>query len=224
MSEAMRLREMLEPLPEPLPDKSSIESIDPRPDLSADSGLWVRLLNLAAQHSSSSLYDALYTMRQKGTRLKRRPNNLNGNNGRKNYNYALRPEVGVTNCWKSVAEYKATAAKLLNPHREQVIQLLEDLSEQLTHDLKSEDQDIRAMAMLDIQGFFAIKTEGEDFNGEKIYFVRDKQAVKQIPEAGAVFYTLEELQILIASSPLSKTGLKKIHTAKKIFGGTILYG
>ncbi len=80
------------------------------------------------------------------------------------------------------------------------------------------------MAMLDIQGFFAIKTEGEDFNGEKIYFVRDKQAVKQIPEAGAVFYTLEELQILIASSPLSKTGLKKIHTAKKIFGGTILYG
>ena len=57
------------------------------------------------------------------------------------------------------------------------------------------------MAMLDIQGFFAIKTEGEDFNGEKIYLVRNKQAAKQIPDTNAVFYTLEELQILIAGSP-----------------------
>jgi len=180
---------------------------DPRPDLVKDSGLWIRLLTLAAREFPA-LCEPLESMRKNGTRLKK----LN-----KGGKYGLRPQVG-RGCWKNAAAYKEKAAQLLKPHHKQLVDLLSRFAVQVARELSSPDEDERFQAKLEINGIVAIKI----LDGEIVYFVRDKWAAAEarIPKQ-AVIYTLEELKLL-ADSQLDKTGLKKLHEAKKAFNGTII--
>ena len=94
-------------------------TVDPRPDLNDDSAIWTELLKLAMSRHGEELAGILHGFRCGGTRIKR------GRNG-----YVLRPDVDPTGtvAWPSVEEYEAMRDKYLAPWREQVTELLKEVS------------------------------------------------------------------------------------------------
>jgi len=90
---------------------------DPRPDLTSDSKLWTRLLQLA-EKESPYLPGILHGFRCEGTRIKK------GQKG-----YALRPDIDPAgdSAWISKREYDEEKQKWLNPYRQEIVQLLKKL-------------------------------------------------------------------------------------------------
>ena len=68
------------------------------------------------------------------------------------------------------------------------------------------------------RGVVAMRSETLD--GEIIYFARDEKAAEQVSDSAAV-YTLKELLVIVQNPP-GKEDLKRIHTAKKLFNGTVV--
>lgn len=191
--------------------------IDPRPEV-PDSPLWQRLLTLMSQACCSYtpyavLHEPLLTIRQGGTTLKRLDNGA----------YGLRPQIG-RGCWENATAYKAKATELLQPHHEQLVELLQAftirVNAELEHIRKHGTQEEIIATHLEIVGFCGI--ESKVLDGEIIYFARDKHSADQVPKAAAV-YTLDELRVLV-DKPLENEVFKKLHGAKKIFSGTVLNG
>lgn len=92
---------------------------DPRPDLQEDHQLWIRLLELAMKRYGEELAGILNGFRCGGTRLKQ---------GKKGY--ILRPDVDPTGkvAWESTDEYERMKSKYLEPWRNEVAELLKELS------------------------------------------------------------------------------------------------
>lgn len=182
-----------------------VNAADPRPDLTEDSTMWTRFLALA-EKKYSALFEPLNTMRQNGTRLKKL------NTGE----YGLRPQVGE-GCWSSNEVYRSKAAELLKPHHDSLVQLLKEFTAVISDELAGAPQWVRIRHALNERGICAVKSGV--LNGEVIYFARDGPAAAGAPEK-AVVYTLGELRQLVASPP-DEAGLRQLHEAKKVFGGTI---
>lgn len=116
--------------PEPIPDEifiidqkyipivdSGIYYEDPRPDLEEDSNLWCQAF-AAADNYGEQLKKSLWDMRKGGTRIIR---------GKKSF--ILRPEIdpqGVRG-WPDQATYEKWRDRLLKPHQNQIVQILQGL-------------------------------------------------------------------------------------------------
>ncbi len=205
---------------------------DPRPDLSADSELWTRLLSLSAQpqrccpeqrypeHNCLELPEltkSLLIMRQNGTRLKKLDSG----------DYGLRPQIRKSKggksqkgqgCWKDAAAYRQMAAELLKPHHEQLVELLKEFTAAITSEINSMPEWEKVQHALSEHGICAIFSE---VLNENVYFAQDQQIAAGAPKS-AVVYTLDELRLLLANPPPNENELKKIHEIKKVFNGTIL--
>ncbi len=182
---------------------------DPRPDMTEDSGLWIRLLDLAEQYHPG-LAESLVQMRQHGTRLKKLPAG----------GYGLRPQVSKA-YWPSVEAYKAKAAKLLKPYHKELTGLLGRLSDQIQQELNSPDPAVRAAAQIDIYGCCAVKSR---ILNDVVYFARDPGAASRVrsKKFSAAVYMMKELQVLTTMDPeISIENLRQLNQAKKIFGGEI---
>lgn len=98
---------------------------DPRPDLAANSTLWVTFLTLAAQESKQ-LFANLHGFRCAGTRL------VKATSGQLAGMYVLRPDIDPTGdrAWESLDLYKEFKQKYLKPMETQLLKVLGELNKQ----------------------------------------------------------------------------------------------
>lgn len=91
--------------------------MDPRPDLTKDSALWTKLLQLV-QGKDPFLAGVLHGFRCMGTRLHFRKNG-----------YVLRGDTAPDGlyAWTSLQEYDEEKEKWLGPHREKLVELLRQI-------------------------------------------------------------------------------------------------
>lgn len=108
------------------PVQGSNGVVDPRPDLSEDSSLWVSFLTLAARESQQ-LFEALHGFRCCGTRL------IQATSGPLAGMYVLRPDIDPTgaDAWMSQEEYETWKAKYLKPLEPQLLKVLKQLNQQV---------------------------------------------------------------------------------------------
>lgn len=108
------------------PVQGSNGVVDPRPDLSEDSSLWVLFLTLAARESQQ-LFEALHGFRCCGTRL------IQATSGPLAGMYVLRPDIDPTgaDAWMSQEEYETWKAKYLKPLEPQLLKVLKQLNQQV---------------------------------------------------------------------------------------------
>lgn len=95
------------------------EFADPRPDLKADSELWVKLLASSWNKDNADLFFTLHGFRCNSLRLVRGSES-----------YVLRPEFDALSGWDNEQDYRACRDKYLLPHKVE----LEGLLRSLTHD------------------------------------------------------------------------------------------
>lgn len=107
------------------PVQGSNGVVDPRPDLSEDSSLWVSFLTLAARESRQ-LYANLHGFRCAGTRL------VKATSGQLAGMYVLRPDIDPTGdrAWESLDLYKEFKQKYLKPMETQLLKVLGELNKQ----------------------------------------------------------------------------------------------
>lgn len=108
------------------PVQGSNGVVDPRPDLSEDSSLWVSFLTLAAQESQQ-LFEALHGFRCCGTRL------VQAASGPLAGMYVLRPDIDPTgaDAWTSLDEYEKWKTKYLKPLEPQLLKALKQFNQQV---------------------------------------------------------------------------------------------
>ena len=108
------------------PVQGSNGVVDPRPDLSEDSSLWVSFLTLAARESQQ-LFEALHGFRCCGTRL------VQAASGPLAGMYVLRPDIDPTgaDAWMSQEEYETWKAKYLKPLESQLLKVLKQFNQQV---------------------------------------------------------------------------------------------
>lgn len=107
------------------PVQGSNGVVDPRPDLSEDSSLWVSFLTLAARESRQ-LYANLHGFRCAGARL------VKATSGQLAGMYVLRPDIDPTGdrAWESLDLYKEFKQKYLKPMETQLLKVLGELNKQ----------------------------------------------------------------------------------------------
>lgn len=108
------------------PVQGSNGVVDPRPDLSEDSSLWVSFLTLAARESQQ-LFEALHGFRCCGTRL------VQAASGPLAGMYVLRPDIDPTgaDAWTSQEEYETWKTKYLKPLEPQLLKVLKQFNQQV---------------------------------------------------------------------------------------------
>lgn len=94
------------------------ELADPRPDLKADSELWVKLLESSWNPDNADLFFILHGFRCNSLRLVR------GSQG-----YVLRPEFDEHSGWQDEQDYRECRDKYLVPHKVELERLLRGLGE-----------------------------------------------------------------------------------------------
>ncbi len=100
-----------EPKPTTLNDLGPVAT-DPRPDLAADSDLWVCLLAESTKYADRRLYDNLYALRKVGTVISKVGGKLK-----------FRPVIGQGG-WRSEADYKGVINSWLINHGPRLVTML----------------------------------------------------------------------------------------------------
>ena len=102
--------------------------------------------------------------------------------------------------------------------------LIKQFKDEIIVRLTAEQEESRVMsekidAMLENKGYAYLFSE---VLGEKLIFADNEITAKQLSEeSDLVIYTMDELSVLCKDKSLTLEGLKRIHEAKKLFGGII---
>lgn len=104
--------EIDEPKPTTLSDFGPVAT-DPRPDLAADSDLWMCLLAESTKYPDRRLHDNLYALRKVGTVIE----TIDGK-------HKLRPVIGQGG-WRSEADYRGVINSWLINHGPKLVAMLE---------------------------------------------------------------------------------------------------
>ena len=103
--------------------------------------------------------------------------------------------------------------------------LIKQFKDEIIVRLTAEQEESRVMsekidAMLENKGYAYLFSE---VLGEKLIFADTEITAKQLSEdSDLVIYTMDELKVLCKDKSFTLEGLKRIHEAKKLFGGNIV--
>ncbi len=77
----------------------------------------------------------------------------------------------------------------------------------------------KARALLNKQGWCAVKSQA--LGGEIVIWANDGKVIIPARWQGNVLYSMDEIAALAADGGVTEEGLRRVHEAKRIFGGTV---